>query len=350
MGFRLAPLTTFQLGLEATAGTAVAATMQVAVPDMVFQEIDEVVKPNLARGYLMRNTGSEFSRIRGTEWSLPEHPPNFQQFHNWMAASVGHIVTPTASPAGVFTWAFPRALSTVPVPDVFTLERRVTDGGTNTDAEWSYAFIKDWTLTGKQSGELGFSANGVARRRQNSTLTPAINPSAVLIPVFGRAQLSLDATFAAMQSGTTPVTNQLSDWTLQFMSGLFPVYTADNRADQDFTTYGFNPRLTGFNFTCRFYVQSQWATELALAETIGTSSLAGTRYARLAITFPTFITGSSTFLMQFDMVALNESGSILKIDEQDGICLFEMKLTETANGVNPWFTATVRNAATALAV
>ncbi len=346
MGIRLAPLSIFQWGKEVTSGTAVAATTQIAAPTVDFDDDDELGFPQLARGYLIGNTGSEFVLRRGMNWSVPAHPPNFTQMLQWMSMSLGSIAAPGASPAGVFTWNFTRPLATVPIPETYTLERRLSDGTTFTDFEWAYCHAKSWQLNVNGKGEVTFAINGFGRRRQPSTLTPAINPVAALIPSGARTTISIDATFGGL--GGTLVSTQFLDCNLQFDSGFFPIFTCDNRPDQDFTIGGFDPRNSHFNLDVTFLVQGQYATELAQAELIGSAALAGIRYIRVEITHPTFITGSSTYLMRFDMVALCKKGSLVKIDEQDGQCIYRLKVGETANGVNPWFSATIRNGSSAI--
>jgi hypothetical protein len=339
MGIRLAPLTVFQIGREAVPGTAVAAAAAggLAIPTMDFDGTDEMVRPQFARGYLIGNTGSEFVANRGVKWSIPEHPLNFQQVLHWLLMSIGTITNPVASPTGVYTWDWSRALlpGTVPIPDAFTFERRISDGTNFTDAEWSYATCTDWTIAGKPSGELGMSVNGFARRRQNSTLTPGINPQAVLNAVNSRVKVYINSTYATI--GTTAIAGQVLDWSLTFESGFKPGYTTDNRADQDFTIVLFDPRSTHFHLKLKMLVLTQWAAELALGEQIGSQSLAGIRYIRIEITHPTEIVTGSAYLLRFDMVAITDKASMTQLSEQDGQMIFDASFSETANGVNPWF-------------
>ncbi len=85
----------YQWGTESTAGTAVAATSKIGVTEMTFEDDDEVERPPIVRGLLVRTPGVAQPVRRGTRWTA-RGPVLFEEIHKWM----GMVILKDAAPVG----------------------------------------------------------------------------------------------------------------------------------------------------------------------------------------------------------------------------------------------------------
>lgn len=310
----------YQWGLEGTRGTAVPATSRIVCEGIEFTPLDTVVRPPTAKGLLVRHPGDEQVVMRGTTFRVAESMVVYNQFQHWLGMAIKGGVTATGA-GSTKTWSFIHDLDDDPAPDTRTLEQRLDDGTTQLDYEWAFAFLTQLRLIYSPDAQLRFSAEGVARRRQDSTLTasqamPTINPQPAAL-----AGCWIDAAWNNL--GTTQVSAQVLsfDWTLN--TGLKSKMTLDGRADLDFSTYVFDPSEYGYDATLRMLVQpgGQFATEIAAAEA------QTVRAIRLRV--PT--SGNSLYL---DMLAKYEQGSIQTIGSEDGQDIVEMSLVDATDGTN----------------
>lgn len=315
------PLTLFQWGKEVTRGTAVAATSKIAVEGIDFAPTDELYRPNLAKGLLLPHSGDEVPVMRGTTWSLKDTPVVYSQQQNWLAMAVKGGVAAVGA-ADPYTWTYTRSLTADPAPTTYTLERRLTDGTNNQDNEWAYCFLTQIGWTIEQGQPLKFSAEGVARHIQASTLTPAMAMPTIEIPVAALSQMWIDATWANL--GTTLVSGELQKAEIQFKTGLKPAVLVDGRTDLDFSTYIIDGDAVGLDVTIDVLLSaSRAASALAAAE-------AGTiRAVRLKATNAG--TGHS---MQFDMLLKFDAASFFEVGDKDGQVVGQFKLRETTDGTN----------------
>jgi len=296
---------------------------------------------------MQRNKGMEAPTQRFTNWSMPAFPLPFDQICNWLSMSVQGGVTPSGPTDSAYTWSFVRAPTTVPNPDAWTLERRLSDISANIDNEWAYALCRQWTMRGAPNGAVTFEAEGFARRIQSSTHTGSLTAEVGYYPVHGRSRLYIDDTVGNI--GTTLVSTQLLDWSLTFRSGMEPLFTADNRADLDFATHACNGDAAGFDFEATFLVDAQYALEKAAAEAIDGGALTGLRAMRLEVNHPTLIGVSSTRRLRANLIARAEMGSVFEVGTRDGQDIVTVRYQETASTAAQWLEIEVVNDVSALA-
>jgi len=324
-------LRTFQWGREGTRGTAVAATSKMAVTDVQFSPLDSVHRPKLKKGLLHRNPGSETIITRGTSFRIPETPVVYDQIQNFLLSAIKGAVTPSG--VNPYTWTIARLLTADPAPDTFTLERRLSDGATPVDNEWTYAFLTQIRFTYQVDQPLRFSAEGVCRRIQGSTLTAGQALPLIEIPPTPLAVMYVDSTWANL--GVTQVTSQVLRADVTYHTGLKPKMTLDGRTDLDFTTYVFDASECGIDADFTLMAGAQYATEKTAAEaqTI--------RAVRLKVL------GTSSREFRLDMLLKHEAGSSFAVGADDGQDTFTMRMTDTDDATN-MFQAVVVNAVSTL--
>lgn len=324
-------LRTFQWGRESTRGTAVAATSKMAVVDVQFAPLDSVHRPKLKKGLLHRNPGSETIITRGTSFRIPETPVVYDQMQNFLLAAIKGAVAPSGS--NPYTWTVARLLTADPNPDTFTLERRLSDGTTPIDNEWAYGFLTQLRWTYQVDQPIRFSAEGVCRRVQASTLTAAQAMPTIEIPPTPLAKMWIDSTWANL--GVTQCVGQVLRADVTYHTGLKPKMTLDGRTDLDFTTYVFDAAECGIDAEFTVMAGAQYATEKTAAEaqTI--------RAIRLTVL------GTSSKELTLDMLVKHDLASSFAVGEDDGQDTFTMKLTDTDDATN-MFSAKVVNAVSTL--
>lgn len=322
----------FQWGKESTRGTAVAATSKIALENMDLEPIDKVVRPQFLTGKLHRFPGGNETAIkRGTNWAINNSPIVFDQLHHLFAMSICGSVTGVGTSPTVYT--FERSLSTDPIPDSFTLERRTTDGSTPRDYEWTYALISSISFHYKLDEPLRFSCNGFARRQQASTLTAGLSYPTTEVPS-SHATSSIDTTWANL--GVTPIVAQVLSADVTFNTGLMPFDTLDGRTDLDFSTYICNSNNVGLDVSLRLLMAAQFPTEKTAAE------------AQTLRTVRLGVTGSASRALTLDMALKYEMGSLYKVDEVEGQDVVDLKMVDSDDGSN-MFKAVVSNLATTYA-
>lgn len=324
-------LRTFQWGREGTRGTAVAATSKMAVVDVEFSPLDKVDRPKLKKGLLHRNPGSETIISRGTAFRIPETPVIYDQIQNYLLASIKGAVAPTGT--NPYTWTVARLLTADPNPDTFTLERRMSDGTTPIDNEWAYAFLTQIHFSYQVDQPLRFSADGICRRIQGSTLTPALAMPTIEIPPTPLAKMWIDSTWANL--GVTQVVAQVLRATVTYHTGLVPKPTFDGRSDLDFTTYVFDASACGVDAEITVMAGAQYAIEKTAAEA---QTIRAVRLTTL---------GTSSRELTLDMLVKHDLASSFALGADSGQDTFTMKLTDTDDATN-MFQAKVVNAVSTL--
>jgi hypothetical protein len=312
-------LRTFQWGRETTRGTAVPATSKIGLENMDMEPIDSVIRPQFLVGKLHRYPGGNETVIkRGTTWSIPETPVIYDQLQHILSMSVKGGVTATGAPS-VYTWDFSRSITADPAPDAWTIERRLTDGTTPRDHEWSYCLASEIGFHYRLDQPLRVHVNGFARRVQASTLTAALTLPVTEVPS-SHAACYIDSTWAAL--GTTPIVAQVLSADVVFKTGLIPFDTLDGRSDLDFSTYVFDGAETGLDVELTLLSAGQFPTEKTAAEA---QTL---RAIRLQVL------GSASRELTLDMLVKHEMGSLFKVDEQNSQDIFTMKLVDSDDSTN----------------
>lgn len=325
----LRPLTLYQWGKESTRGTAVAATSKMAVEAIEFTPLDEMYRPNLAKGYLLPHSADETPIMRGSKFKVPPQPVIYNQHQHWCdMAIVGAVAAVGASDP--YTWTFTRNILADPAPDTWTLERRLSDGTNFADNEWAYAFLTQIQWMFEENKALMFSAEGVARRVQSSTLTAALSMPTINITPTALAKVWLDSTWANL--GTTQLTSVVKKALLTFKTGLKPDFTLDGRTDLDFTGYIIDADEVGLELelTVRL-TKAQYDAQKAAAEA------ATLRAIRILVD-----NASANRSIQFDMLVKFDAASFFEVGDADGQVEGVFKFVESTDGTN-FFKVIVEN-------
>lgn len=261
-----------QWGMESvkapgTPGSAVAATKKMAVKDLLIRPTDDIHRDGTPlKGMLIGNRGGEVIMSRGTEWEVPQTPLFLDEMHYWAAMAVVGGVVAVGSPLAVYTYTLnPVALGT---RDMRTIELRLTDGVSNSDWEIPACVLQEIEWTGAADQLVQFTAKGIGRRLQTSTLTPALS----MFPLNGIStsltKVYLNDTWAAR--GTTQVTGQITGWRFKLTTGLYGQRTTDGRPDLDYVIAALNGDNVRWEIELDIKALASsaiWLTEKTAAET-----------------------------------------------------------------------------------
>ncbi len=329
-----ANLDVFQWGVESTKGTVVPATSQIGIEELVLSPIDDVVRPQLARGVMIRSPGDEKTARRGTNF-VARGPANFAELQHWFGMTVGLDAVPVGAGAP-WVWTHTFDPTALPALNSYTFERRISDGTNFVDDEIAYCIGQEIMLSGSD-GLVTFEVSGFGRRTKTSTLTaaqtlatPAVEPSPL-------ATIFIDTSWANL--GNTQVTGEVLDWSFKFRNGLFPQWTADGRTDLDFTTHLTNGRDITIEATMTILLEAssgQFATERTAAEA----------QTLRAVQMSLSGAGDEALLLKF--LAKHTPGSLGDLGEQDGQRVVTLELQEATDGTN-LFEAVLDNAVATLA-
>lgn len=208
-----------QLGREATAGTAVAATT-IWRGMGTLKDARPVEKPPEDVGLLMPTTRAYIPKYEAS-LSMDSVPATFQQLLHILEAGI-QTATPAADGPGsdyIYTYLFPT--STVPTIKTYTIE-----GGDNQQAEeMEYAFVQSFSLSGNSGEGLMMSSEWVGRQIVNTTFTGALSIPTVEEILFQKLKLYIDDVGSGF--GSTLISNTLLSVTLDYETGLIPKFTAD---------------------------------------------------------------------------------------------------------------------------
>ena len=193
-----------QLGLESTAGTAVAATTIWRGPAVGFDELSEVVQVEEQVG-IFDGLDRDAISVLFAGMELPDQPLTFEQFPYILALAYGGPVTGVQDGAGtgyVYT-------TTIPTTAGPTTPRRYTvEGGDDSEnEEMEYAHCTAFTIKGEHKGLTMFNASLRGRQINDSTVTPALAIPAVEDSVVSMGLVYIDAIGGTF--GTTQVSAQI---------------------------------------------------------------------------------------------------------------------------------------------
>jgi hypothetical protein len=231
MAQSLYPLRKVQVGLEATAGTAVAATAQLVGDILYTEEIDRVFE-EFPRGVRAPVTGGGYD-IRGG--SMLEYSGNcsYEEIIYPLLTGILNDAAPTGS--GPYTWTFDPDLTAGQSVKTATIEFVIDDGSTeHVERESAFMFTTEFEIAIVANGPTTMRFTMAGRRSQTSTLTGS------LTPVTGRALIPanlwkvwIDDTWANL--GTTAKALLVREATLRVRTGLSSDYTLDGLSDLDMT-------------------------------------------------------------------------------------------------------------------
>lgn len=316
----LHPLSIFQWGIETVKGTAVPATSKIALTNMEFSALDEFDRLALMKGLLLPHSGNEIAVKRGTTWRISDSPVVMNQQQHWLSmAVVGGII---ATGVGPYLWDFTRNPLAVPALSTFTIERRLTDGANHADNEFAYSFLTQISWTFEPDQVFKFSAEGVSRRVQASTLTAAqAMPTVAILPA-PLALVSMDSAWANL--GVTPMAGQVRKAVITFKTGFMPDDTLDARTDLDFYIHRINAEQVGveLELTVRL-TKAQYDAQKAAAE-------AGTlRAVRVLID-----DAANSLSMTFDMLLKHVNASAIEVENSDGQVDAVFRMQESTDNTN----------------
>lgn len=209
-----------QLGREATAGTAVAATTIWRGLGTI-EDPREVVFPDEDVGILSGTDRSYVPKLAAA-LSMDAVPATFEQLVHYGEAGIKLVGTGAADGVGsgkIYDYPFPE--TSLNIIKTYTIE-----GGDNQEVEkMEYGFVSDFTLEGKAGEAWMMSANWQARQVAPSTFTAALAVPTVEEILFGKTKLYIDAVGGSY--GTTQKANTLLSASLKVKTGWIPVFTGD---------------------------------------------------------------------------------------------------------------------------
>lgn len=236
MATAIRPFEAVQIGKETVAGTRVAATRKLVGAGLLKEEVDRYYS-SYPRGLRATVGGMGVTLRRGTVFTM-ETELNAEEILWPLSMGVKGGVTPVGAGADK-TWTFTPTLNVLPTLDTATIEFAESDGSTNqiyTEAGYclSTGFKCDWPLNGVAK----LSWTGFGRARQTDTITPAMVPYPTREELVSPNLLVYaDNTYAGM--GGTLLSAVVRSATFECMTNHAPDYTADARADLDFTSVKF---------------------------------------------------------------------------------------------------------------
>lgn len=211
-----------QVGLEATKGTAVAATAVLRVAGTI-EDQTEVTFADEDVG-IIGGTDRSYIAKKGAELKLDDTPATFEQLPILLSMGLDDVVTGAADGAGTDKiYDYVLATTTEPGFKTYTIE-----GGDDQQAEeMEYAFAQEIVLKGAMGEAFMMSATIVGRQVTDTTFTGAISVAAVEDILFSSSKFYIDAIGGTI--GTTQVTQTLLDAELTIDTGLRAVPTADGQ-------------------------------------------------------------------------------------------------------------------------
>lgn len=305
-------------------GTSAAATSRLVFP-VEFDADDALERTPYATGLVWQNRGYEQPVMRGTKFTIPEHPINYETFPILGLWGFNGAVIPTAAGvAGPFTWPFTPSNIADPNVQARTLQRRMSDGTNTIDDGWAYGMLDELAVKWQQRRLVTVSAKGFARARSAPTFTAAQVPPTTLTQVpAALVTVFCDDTWGAL--GGTQITGQIVSGEMNFAFGMKPEETADGRTTLDFTKYVFDPEARKFTFKVRAFITN---SGFAIAER--TKAEAGT-YRAVRVKFTDATTSQS---ITFDMIVKHTKASevqkMVDVNGQEAVDLEFEQSTDNA--------------------
>ncbi len=306
-------------------GTAVAATSKIAIEKLEWGDDDEnLYRPSIANGFLIRNRGTAVATQHGTRFSFSDQPMVWSQVMHWLSMGFQGNIFPlfVAGSPDVYRWTFLRSPTSNPLPNSFTIERRFSNGeGDVIDQRATYAMLSKLGFKYAANEHLRISGEGFARKFETSTLTAALSLPTIDIGVSALSKVYLDTTWAGI--GGTLLSEQVIGWDYEFGTGFFPLYTAEGRTNLDFTKAQPNAQEVMATLKLTLLLDPTTYAAEAAAAAAGTN-----RFIQI------LITGGSGYSMKINTVMQHSKPSLFKIGEQDGQDVVELELEEATDETN----------------
>lgn len=211
------------LGLETTAGTAVAADTLWHGTGLI-EDKREVVYPDEDIGYLSGKDRAYIPKLEAGVVFDPT-PATFEQLPVILCAGVKNVVTGVTDTGGsgkVYTFTFP---TTSPN----SIKTWTIEAGDDQQAEEvEYAFVESFELSGNGGEALMMSSSWIGRQVSKCTFTSSVTTPAMVEEIlFGKGKLYIDS--AAGTMGATEKSNTLLGMSLAVKTGWIPKYAADGQ-------------------------------------------------------------------------------------------------------------------------
>jgi hypothetical protein len=215
------PFRKLQIGKEATAGTAVAATTiwrgEGSLKDT--RKIESVAEDT---GYLISTLHTNTQNFEAGI-TLAETPATFEQLCYLLEGGVKKVTTGSADGSGsgkVYT--YPIATTSAPTLQTFTVE-----GGDNQQEEVAeYCIVRNIKLSGRVNEAVRMSAEMVGRQVTASTFTAAVSLPTVEDILTNKGLVYIDPTTTI---GATQASQTITGFNLTLDCGMAPRYTIDGQ-------------------------------------------------------------------------------------------------------------------------
>lgn len=213
-------LNKIQLGRESTAGDAVAATTIWRGPAIMPLDDRKQIMPDENVG-ISSKIARQYTPMYLASLEFQETEATFEQLPHILEAGL-NTASATQDGAGTgYTYTY-----NLPSGDAGTLKHYTIEGGDNKTAEeMEYAFVKDFTLSGKYGEAWFMSANWIARQSAVSSFTGALSIPTVDEVLFQKTKLYIDDSTGTI--GTTQIVNSLLEATIKIETGWKAQHTAD---------------------------------------------------------------------------------------------------------------------------
>ncbi len=210
-----------QLGREATAGTAVAATT-IWRGEGVLEDQRETVFPPEDVGYISGVDRTYVPKLGGA-LSIVSTPATFEQLPHLFEMGIMTASPAQDSTGSGYVYDYTAPTTAVTTPKFYTIE-----GGDNIAVEeMEYCFVEKLTLEGKGGEALMMSADIKGRQISTSAFTTTATLPAVEEILFGKGKLYIDAVSGT--PGTTQVSNSFMEMSMEYTTGLMAQFTADGQ-------------------------------------------------------------------------------------------------------------------------
>jgi hypothetical protein len=210
------------MGKETTAGTIAVATTVLRANGMLedLSELDELGKQENV-GLMVETDRTNIKKLLGG-FTQEDFSATFEQFPYLCEASikkVGTGVTDTAGSGKIYN--YPVGILASNTIQTYTIE----GGDANAAEVMEYAFVESWKLSGESEGGVIMGATWKGRQVVPQAFTGTVAIPTVEDIVFGQTKLYIDAITGT--AGTTPKSNTMLGFSVEYKSGLIPKYTGE---------------------------------------------------------------------------------------------------------------------------
>lgn len=212
-----------QLGVETTAGTAVAATT-IWRGLGVIKDNQEVVFPEEDVGYIGGVDRSYIARYWG-ELSMPDVEATFEQLPYILNAGINTAAASVDTDGSGYVYVYAAPTTAQNTIDTYTFE----GGDDNQAEEFDYCFVKSFTLSGEGQGALMMSAEWVGRQVTDTSFTTSLSLPPVEEILVNSAVLYIDESGGTI--GATTVSDTLLGVNLSWTTGNQEYWAVDGSLD-----------------------------------------------------------------------------------------------------------------------